>query len=629
MTSFLKSENQLARQVKSVFSLVLALALILPTTMGVFAQNEEKVNVCHLTSSEENPWVVQSVNANQLQSHLDNGDFLYNGPVDDDGKPLKDVDGIWCAENVPDPAPEPALLTIQKVIINDNEGTAEVDDFSFQINDNVALPFESDGENVIELTAGTYDVVETGAQGYEVTYQGCSDISLDAGDEATCVITNDDDTPEQPTDIDNSCLLPVSANESDKITFFGESSDGISPNLQQTLDTEYGNGTIAVIADETGYATWDVTPGTGSVTLDGEFIAKYADYEQALGYYVNGDISTFIPIFKTASHTSSSPVVLAAGDSIPTTVIDTTGVSTIGFALIPQDYDGAHITLATDASLNTPVEDHAAVYNHLSNTYVLAFEDLPFAHGNIDYDYQDTVVEINVLRCSEEEGGGDNETPSADLGITKTVNDSTATTSQTITYTVTVTNNGPDTANLVSVADTLPVGLNFVSASSTVGIYSTITNTWTIGTLLNGESATLEISVVVTATSGTITNTATVSLNPDIDANETNDSSNVDVFLNVESITSSDEPTDDNNGGGGGGGSPSGTRTSGGGGGGTVAGASTSDPEPEVLGAFTGLPDTGTGPVESASLMSTVLALLFALIALNTFSIRVLKIHKK
>ncbi len=35
-----------------------------------------KVNLCHHTESNTNPWVVQEVNANEVQSHLDNGDML-------------------------------------------------------------------------------------------------------------------------------------------------------------------------------------------------------------------------------------------------------------------------------------------------------------------------------------------------------------------------------------------------------------------------------------------------------------------------------------------------------------------------------------------------------------------------
>ena len=42
------------------------------------AHNTDKLTVCHKTHSETNPWVEQEINANELQSHLANGDFLVN-----------------------------------------------------------------------------------------------------------------------------------------------------------------------------------------------------------------------------------------------------------------------------------------------------------------------------------------------------------------------------------------------------------------------------------------------------------------------------------------------------------------------------------------------------------------------
>ena len=57
------------------------------------------------------------------------------------------------------------------------------------------------------------------------------------------------------------------------------------------------------------------------------------------------------------------------------------------------------------------------------------------------------------------------ETPQqADLSVTKTVSDATPNVGDQITFTVTLTNQGPDTATGVQVTDLLPAGLTFVSA---------------------------------------------------------------------------------------------------------------------------------------------------------------------
>src|SRR6185436_7667618 len=80
---------------------------------------------------------------------------------------------------------------------------------------------------------------------------------------------------------------------------------------------------------------------------------------------------------------------------------------------------------------------------------------------------------------------------SADLAITKSVSPPNPTLGQSITYTVTVTNNGPNMASGVVVNDFLPAGITYVSDNSG-GAYNSGTGLWTIpGTIANGGSVTL------------------------------------------------------------------------------------------------------------------------------------------
>ena len=87
---------------------------------------------------------------------------------------------------------EPATLIVKKVVVNDNGGTATADDFSFQVNGGTAQAFQADGQNDLEVAAGTYNVTEPAVAGYTTTYQGCSNIVLELGGTATCVVTNND-----------------------------------------------------------------------------------------------------------------------------------------------------------------------------------------------------------------------------------------------------------------------------------------------------------------------------------------------------------------------------------------------------------------------------------------------------
>ncbi|HPQ04754.1 MAG TPA: DUF11 domain-containing protein, partial [Methanothermobacter sp.] len=67
----------------------------------------------------------------------------------------------------------------------------------------------------------------------------------------------------------------------------------------------------------------------------------------------------------------------------------------------------------------------------------------------------------------------------------------------TVKFTLTVTNNGPDAGVNVRVTDLLPAGLQFVSVNSTD--YNSTSGIWTIGELAKGAVATLEIIAKVVA----------------------------------------------------------------------------------------------------------------------------------
>jgi uncharacterized repeat protein (TIGR01451 family) len=109
----------------------------------------------------------------------------------------------------------------------------------------------------------------------------------------------------------------------------------------------------------------------------------------------------------------------------------------------------------------------------------------------------------------------------ADLAITKS-GPSSATTGSTVTYTLTITNTGPGAAANVSVSDPTPAGLTFIATGGACsGAFPCA-----LGTLASGQSVTVVASYTVTATSGSVTNTAQVS-GTTVDPNAANDSSSV------------------------------------------------------------------------------------------------------
>ena len=103
------------------------------------------------------------------------------------------------------------------------------------------------------------------------------------------------------------------------------------------------------------------------------------------------------------------------------------------------------------------------------------------------------------------------QTCSADLFLTKAVDNSRPNIGDTITFTITVTNNGPFDVSGVQVQDILPAGLMNIIATPSIGTYNTGTEVWDLNsTLLNGSSATLTISAEISPQCGTIVNSVEI-----------------------------------------------------------------------------------------------------------------------
>ncbi len=121
-----------------------------------------------------------------------------------------------------------------------------------------------------------------------------------------------------------------------------------------------------------------------------------------------------------------------------------------------------------------------------------------------------------------------------DLEVTKTDFQTDAVPGSSITYTVTVTNLGPDTVTSLTLNDALPAALASPAFLASAGSYDIGTGLWTGLTLGFGNSETLSISGTLDPFArGSITNTATVTAPPGAnDSNGTND-----VATDVDTLT--------------------------------------------------------------------------------------------
>ncbi|MEJ0001769.1 MAG: isopeptide-forming domain-containing fimbrial protein [bacterium] len=152
---------------------------------------------------------------------------------------------------------------------------------------------------------------------------------------------------------------------------------------------------------------------------------------------------------------------------------------------------------------------------------------------------------LNPDEFANEDDGSCEYPEGADIAVAKTVNDATVDVGQTVTYTVTATNHGPEAAADVVLSDVLPAGLTFVSDDSE-GAY--VGGVWTVGALAIDGSATL--TIVATVNSGTegstITNTASVtSVGGEEDPSDPNDGNDsASATVTVSTPGNPEQPTD-------------------------------------------------------------------------------------
>jgi uncharacterized repeat protein (TIGR01451 family) len=119
--------------------------------------------------------------------------------------------------------------------------------------------------------------------------------------------------------------------------------------------------------------------------------------------------------------------------------------------------------------------------------------------------------------------------PAADLAVLKT-GPATGHVGQPINYVITVTNNGPQTANGVTVTDTLPKNTGFGSATSTQGSCAPTPHqqvvVCNVGTMANSAKVTVNLMIKPT-TKGNFTDTASVSATSPNDPVSGNNTSSV------------------------------------------------------------------------------------------------------
>jgi uncharacterized repeat protein (TIGR01451 family) len=254
------------------------------------------------------------------------------------------------------------------------------------------------------------------------------------------------------------------------------------------------NGDVSVEPDETFFVNLGATTG-----------ATVAD-SQGVGTIINDDGLASPGI-------SISNVTLAEGNS---------GTSNANFTVSLTASSASTITVnftTADNSATTANNDY--VFKTGVVTFTPGQTSQPVAivvNGDTTFEPNETFfVNLNTPvngTIIKPQGIGtitnDDVVGSADLVITKT-GATTASTNTNVTYTITVTNNGPTGATNVVMTDVLPAGTTFVSSSTTQGSCSgTTTVSCALGSLSTAASATITLTLKMPVAPATVVNTASV-----------------------------------------------------------------------------------------------------------------------
>ncbi|HYG82800.1 MAG TPA: FG-GAP-like repeat-containing protein, partial [Pyrinomonadaceae bacterium] len=283
-----------------------------------------------------------------------------------------------------------------------------------------------------------------------------------------------------------------------------------------------GAGGEAYVTGTTSSADFPVAnavrPSMGDPSSEGDaYVTKLAADGQSLVYstYLGGD--SFDQGFAVAVGPDGSAYVAGQTFSQNFPAVNfTAGGGAFGEAFVARlNPAGSALTFSAAFGGSNNEQANAVAADAKGNAYVAG------TTGSTD------LPVVNALRGAF--GGGSSDAfvtrigPDADLSLANADSRDPVMVGNQLTYTLTVTNDGVDDAASVSLTDTLPAGVTFVSATPSQGSCAgTSTVTCGLGALASGAGATVRI-VVTPQSVGTLTNSASVTAATQ-DQNQSNNS---------------------------------------------------------------------------------------------------------
>jgi uncharacterized repeat protein (TIGR01451 family) len=370
-----------------------------------------------------------------------------------------------------------------------------------------------------------------------------SDSTPAEGDTVTFDITVTNDGPNDATNVSLTDLLPAgltataanggitqgSYDSATGLWTIGSLANGATATLtlEGTVDVGSGGATItnvttAAMGDQPDPSTVgdDLTESVGSVN-DADLVTVKT--------LVSGDDTpaegdTVVFQILVTNNGAAQATNVSLTDSLPAGLTYTAD-SSVGGAYDPATGIWTIGTLASGATATLTIEGTVDVGeggNTITNITTAATGDQPDPSTAGD-DLEEAVIVDDA----------------ADLVTVKTLisGDSTPAVGDTVTFQIVVVNNGSAQATNVSLTDSLPTGITYSANTTSQGAYDSATGIWTIGTLEDGEAATLTLSGTVDASQAgmTVTNVTTAATGDQLDPSSVGD--DLDEAVDVDPVT--------------------------------------------------------------------------------------------
>ncbi|NQX42924.1 DUF11 domain-containing protein [Pedobacter steynii] len=241
--------------------------------------------------------------------------------------------------------------------------------------------------------------------------------------------------------------------------------------------------------------------------LDGQPVAAGANANGTNGDGLDEDAFTTLPALREG----------ATSYSMTVPVSNTTGVAARMVGWVDFNKNGT-FEASEGVLVSVPNNATSVVLNWTGVSNLIA--GLTYARLRLTTDAISTATTGGAMTDGEVEDYSVMIERTYDLGLLKTSNPTTVNAGQALTYTITLTNNGPSAmlaADVIKVIDNLPAGFTATTFTPAQGTYTSSTGDWTGLTLTTGQSTTLTIAGTVAGNvTSALTNTVTVTNPPGI-----------------------------------------------------------------------------------------------------------------